>query len=618
MRPLTRACLLPIGLCLVSLAAAQEICNNGIDDDGNGLIDLNDPACACNAVVVPPGVESYVRNHSFEEQSCCPYTFVSQASPPWLSCATGWVQATSATSDYFHMCGYAPVGFNLPPPDGEGAVGFFAGPGYYEYVGTCLTYPAPANPLLAGVTYTLSLWISAAAVNNTHSQPLALADPSPFTDQLPLAIFGHANACVPMPVGTADCIGFLPGWQELGRVMVQPAWEWVRVAITFTPTEDMHAIMIGGGCDSPASFNGTTIYDANGVPHDMFPYFLVDDLMLTIAQDQVLCPVVVNGSLCRGDLQVVAAPPPGSTDHQWYLDGVALPGQNGLVLDLAQAGLGAGAYAFTCTVAGECLMGMTQVVPEPPPVPAPVLATAEGCVPLTVAFDHGTSNAAGVQWDLGDGTLTTQNALVHTYTVPGTYDVRLTVQGNNGCVADTLLAQAVVVHPHPGGAITVSPDPVDANDPVAVLAVQGAAQGTAAWLWDLGVAMPATATGPSVGATFPTTPGSYPVTVVVTTVHGCTDTLWAVVNVVDPGTIEMPTVFSPNGDGINDTFAPIDYKGAPGELFIYNRWGQEVFRTRALERGWSGKDAPDGTYYYIVVPDPPNQVEISGHVTLLR
>ena len=112
---------------------------------------------------------SYIRNHSFEDRQCCPFGFVAPGGTPWLDCATGWHQATPATSDYFNECGYSPVGFNLPPPDGDGAVGFYAmsADHYFEYMGTCLTYPLPAYPLLAGTTYTISLWISTAIANDS-------------------------------------------------------------------------------------------------------------------------------------------------------------------------------------------------------------------------------------------------------------------------------------------------------------------------------------------------------------------------------------------------------------------------------------------------------------------
>lgn len=75
---------------------AQEICNNGIDDDGDGLIDMNDVSdCNCAPIVIP----SMIPNASFEQSNCCPSSF-SQ-----VSCATGWSQATNATSDYFN-CGF--------------------------------------------------------------------------------------------------------------------------------------------------------------------------------------------------------------------------------------------------------------------------------------------------------------------------------------------------------------------------------------------------------------------------------------------------------------------------------------------------------------------------------
>src|SRR5690554_4135249 len=77
----------------------QEICDNGIDDDGNGLIDLNDTACDCEGFGVPQNIPSLIPNPSFEDRNCCPSSF-SQ-----LSCADTWIQATTATSDYFN-CGY--------------------------------------------------------------------------------------------------------------------------------------------------------------------------------------------------------------------------------------------------------------------------------------------------------------------------------------------------------------------------------------------------------------------------------------------------------------------------------------------------------------------------------
>ncbi len=35
---------------------SQEVCDNGIDDDGNGLVDLNDPGCPCDGIFIPADV----------------------------------------------------------------------------------------------------------------------------------------------------------------------------------------------------------------------------------------------------------------------------------------------------------------------------------------------------------------------------------------------------------------------------------------------------------------------------------------------------------------------------------------------------------------------------------
>ena len=50
----------------------------------------------------------------------------------------------------------------------------------------------------------------------------------------------------------------------------------------------------------------------------------------------------------------------------------------------------------------------------------------------------------------------------------------------------------------------------------------------------------------------------------------------------------IPNAFTPNGDGINETFAP---KGDGIETFkmlIYNRWGELLFETQDLQKGWDG------------------------------
>ncbi len=69
---------------------------------------------------------------------------------------------------------------------------------------------------------------------------------------------------------------------------------------------------------------------------------------------------------------------------------------------------------------------------------------------------------------------------------------------------------------------------------------------------------------------------------------------------------ELPNVFTPGGDGINDLLVPYPYKFVEKiEMKIYNRWGNLVFTTEDPNINWDGKNekngklCPDGVYYYI-------------------
>jgi hypothetical protein len=81
--PMNRPLLLLVLSLTFGQLSAQEICNNGLDDDNNGLIDLND-STACNCSNLAAGsTESLIPNPSFEDNNCLPTSW-SQ-----LNCATG-------------------------------------------------------------------------------------------------------------------------------------------------------------------------------------------------------------------------------------------------------------------------------------------------------------------------------------------------------------------------------------------------------------------------------------------------------------------------------------------------------------------------------------------------
>ena len=69
----------------------------------------------------------------------------------------------------------------------------------------------------------------------------------------------------------------------------------------------------------------------------------------------------------------------------------------------------------------------------------------------------------------------------------------------------------------------------------------------------------------------------------------------------------VPSIFTPNNDGINDAFivpclSTVNFPN--NEVAVFNQWGDEVFRKQAYGNDWlgtfNGEDLPTGTYFYVV------------------
>ncbi|MGZ3756629.1 MAG: T9SS type B sorting domain-containing protein [Mucilaginibacter sp.] len=83
----------------------------------------------------------------------------------------------------------------------------------------------------------------------------------------------------------------------------------------------------------------------------------------------------------------------------------------------------------------------------------------------------------------------------------------------------------------------------------------------------------------------------------------------------------IPNAFTPNGDGVNDTFViPGLDTYSQNEIVIINRWGNDVYEKKNYQNDWTGNGLPEGTYFYIL--KVYNLAGIwdtyKGYVTLLR
>ncbi len=86
--------------------------------------------------------------------------------------------------------------------------------------------------------------------------------------------------------------------------------------------------------------------------------------------------------------------------------------------------------------------------------------------------------------------------------------------------------------------------------------------------------------------------------------------------------ILVPNAFSPNGDGINDTWVITNLSAYPGATVdVFNRYGQLVFHSENSNKAWdgtyNGKPLPVGTYYYII-DLKNNEKKMAGSVTIFK
>jgi gliding motility-associated-like protein len=110
----------------------------------------------------------------------------------------------------------------------------------------------------------------------------------------------------------------------------------------------------------------------------------------------------------------------------------------------------------------------------------------------------------------------------------------------------------------------------------------------------------------------------------VSLLQGCPQTDSFRVTVIEQD-VFVPSAFSPNGDGINDIFHVTARKLITLQEFkIMNRWGQQIFETRDISKGWDGnfkgKMQDPGVYYYMIkVASPTGKTQfLKGDITLIR
>ena len=98
----------------------------------------------------------------------------------------------------------------------------------------------------------------------------------------------------------------------------------------------------------------------------------------------------------------------------------------------------------------------------------------------------------------------------------------------------------------------------------------------------------------------------------------CVDTAFTIVNINSYYSLYVPNTFTPDGDGKNDYFQPKGVGISDYKIYIYNRWGEEVFSSDDMGICWDGGEGLAGVYSYLInIIDKSGQFrEKSGFVLI--
>ena len=187
--------------------------------------------------------------------------------------------------------------------------------------------------------------------------------------------------------------------------------------------------------------------------------------------------------------------------------------------------------------------------------------------------------------------------------------------GTGACSATTTTSNAIQAVVYPLPSVTISPADTAVSIGAQVTLHSLTSSDVTTWQWQ-----PSGSTDPDLTVTADSKQQTYNLTV--RTANNCSTTTTATITVYQ--VLNMPSGFTPNGDGHNDVFRiPPGVQMNLTAFSIYDRWGTKVFSTQNQSEGWdgtlSGHPAPTGAYVYIVTGTNPNgPINIKGTVMLIR
>ena len=295
----------------------------------------------------------------------------------------------------------------------------------------------------------------------------------------------------------------------------------------------------------------------------------------------------------------------------------------------------AGSYPVKLTAVSNfgCVDSITKIrFVNPNPVVKFTAADTIGCAPLCTSFQDlsiiGSGANVSWQWNLGDGSaVNTSHNPNHCYIndsvfAPNVFNVILTVTSDSGCVSVKTKNNFITVYPNPKAVFTASPETETIVNPI--ISFNDLSTGANFWHWDFADSVTSSIQSP-MPHTYKDT-GTYKIMLVTSTLFGCIDTAYQTVIIEPDFLFYIPNVFTPNDDGINDSFSGKGIFFTEYQMMIFDRWGNLIFFTDDINKPWDGKAnygndiAQQDVYIYTIKLTDIHKQKHSykGLVTLVR
>lgn len=293
----------------------------------------------------------------------------------------------------------------------------------------------------------------------------------------------------------------------------------------------------------------------------------------------------------------------------------------------------AGSYDIELIVTSNfgCKDSLTHtVVVSPSPIVSFSAIDTVDCSPFCVRFESLVTNAGNrplYEWNYGatdeiDNATNGYYCYENNTSAPLSFDVSLTVTSDSGCVSSFNKNDYIVVNPVPVADFSAQPESVSILEPT--ISFANLSSGDTGWSWDFGDLTSSTDQSPQ-SHTYADT-GKYNVSLIVSNPYSCFDTAYKTITIEPDWAFFIPNVFTPNADGINDTFQGYGYGLLEYTMLIFDRWGDQIYATESYDAPWDGRAnygktiAQQDVYVYqFIVKDVHGYKHIyTGVVTLVR